>query len=168
MPFDKDIATGLTESKLKIVGRPRPGEVEQVVILEEATEPVQMHWIKNKRLLLPHYRCDCPNCDEAEDVKAYHYLGCIHLATNSMAILELTMTCYGNLAAGASEHPDTANGFPLRGLLAQIFRGKSSLGQRVLRVKQRLLRVPDWRHHTRRELCRIWGIPVKPRLYKEA
>jgi len=55
-----------------------------------------------------------------------------------------------------------------RGLLCKISRGSGSASPRVLRCEQRLTGIPDWPYDTRRELARIWGIAVKPRIYREA
>jgi hypothetical protein len=165
---DMDIVTGPIESKLLIVGRPRSGQTDKFVLLEEAGEPVQMHWMRAGRTHLPHFKVNCRNCQDGDDCKAFHYVGCWHLGLDAPAIAELTEACFASAQAGAVERPGPGGALVLRGLLCTVFRGSASYAARVLRVQQRVLRAAPWQYCTRRELARIWGVPAKPRIYREA
>jgi hypothetical protein len=53
------------------------------------------------------------------------------------------------------------------GLLVTIRRG-AGRSPRVLRCEQRVqVAAGAWPYETRHELARIWGVPLRPRLYRE-
>jgi hypothetical protein len=54
-----------------------------------------------------------------------------------------------------------------RGLRVRVFRAAFRSSPRMLRCLGRVRGVPAWDRETRRELARVWGIPTKPRIYRE-
>lgn len=170
MPYMEDIATGLPRDRYQLViaGRPRPGASEKYVLVEEPDEPVLMHW--NGHTHLPHFKRDCPNCkDSKERYKPLWYIGAVLFGSPDPLILELTQKCYRTAAAGAcmAEADDSSGVVTVfRGLLVEISRGNYERSQRVLRCVARVEVKNDWPYRTREELAKIWGIPLKPKIYK--
>jgi hypothetical protein len=168
--FLEDVATGVVEKKLRIAGRPRAGCSEELVILEEPEEPVQMHW--NDRLV-PHFKRNCQNCKGGE-IKPFWYIGAWSWLRNELAILELSVTCYqtAQFYAVRIDERGYESSKPrdpvFRGLVVEIRRATFDRSPRVLRCEPpgcRRTKIPEWPYHTRIELARVWGIPVKPKLY---
>jgi hypothetical protein len=173
-----DIATGATgPGKLRIAGRPGPGRQETYVLLEEPGPPVLMHWAAGRKV--PHFRRDCPHCAQgAEEPKPLWYLGAFCMASRQQVLLELTEACFrgaGAAAARLEAGPADVDlfGAPLpggavfTGLVVTVSRG-GGRSPRVLRCEQRAQVGPAaWPYRTREELARVWGVPVRPRLYKE-
>jgi hypothetical protein len=174
------VETGIPEAPLlPIVGRPGPGRAERFVIWEEPGEPVQMHY-RGKQV--PHFKHDCPHCLPTDSPKPLWYVG-VRLHNGHAAIAELTYPCLTTIAAAARRIPlkgpqrldviivqDVSQAAVFTGLLVKIQRPDSARSPRYARCEQRTeapLNDP-WTYNTRRELARIWNIPLKPRLYKEA
>ena len=172
--YSDEIATGWVK-RLEIGGRIRAGSEASFVVLEEPGEPVLMHWSGH---LVPHYRRHCPNCGgKAEAPKPYWYVGaCRTDHDKTRLILELTEKCYESAAAVARRLTASNNldlfGQPCTpkwlGILVVISRAGFDRSPRVLRCNQRVpVKISDpWPYRTREELARIWGIPIKPRLYR--
>ncbi len=160
-----DVATGEPAPKLEIVGRPRPGGKDRYAVLEEPGEPVLMHF---RGKLVPHFKNgNCPNCGEDEP-KPLWYVGAATEA-GALAILELTGKCFRSAESAARFVGNNLPGPAIfRGLVVTIVRANLDRSPRVLRCEQRLIEVPDWPYETRRELARIWDVPMRPRLFKEA
>jgi hypothetical protein len=160
--FADDIATGMLPQKLWIVGRPKAGHEERYVILEEPGEPVQVHWVKGE--LAPHFRVNCPHCaDGLLEAKPMWYLGASTMG-NDLAILELPWKCFRSAAGYAGSSIGGKTGFV--GLLVKISRANFASSPRVLRCEQRASTTDNpWPYQTRHELARIWGVPMRPKLY---
>lgn len=153
-----DVATGSPGSaRPGIAGRPRAGTEESYVLLEEPGEPVLMHWANR---LVPHFRRDCPHCDGVEP-KSLWYIGSATLA-GELVIVELTTKCWRTLAAAAR----SIEGPGYIGLLIRIRRAAFTASPRVLRCEQRVRVQAAWPFNTRLELARIWGVPVRPRVFR--
>jgi hypothetical protein len=176
MRYADDVATGAGgPRKLTIAGRPAPGGTASYVLLEEPAEPVLMHWSGR---LVPHFKRDCPYCQEdAEEPKPLWYVGAAE-RTAERVLVELTERCFQAAQAAArrlevsGKDPDLF-GAPVTGpavftgLLVTISRG-AGRSPRVLRCEQRVqVAAGAWPYRTREELARIWGVPMKPRLYRE-
>lgn len=173
------VARGMPgEKKIRIGGRPRQGKDCEYILLEEPEAPVQMHWLKNR--LVPHFTRNCPHCNAgSEEPKPLWYIGSLDLFGKEAVILELTEKCFLTAQAGAESFPchgpsqpglfeDALEPVPtFKGLVVLINRGDFTGSPRVLRVKARAHRFPDWPYRTREELARIWGIRIKPRIYRE-
>jgi hypothetical protein len=177
-----EIATGMPAPKLDLAGRIRRGSQQAFVILEEPGEPVLMHW---KKTLVPHYKKNCPHCKGAtEEPKPFIYVGACRMNSENV-ILELNWKCFSGatvcattvcatrLSLGQKLSEVDLFGQPRRptyvGLLVVISRADFDMSPRVLRCHQRAKiarEQPWWPYETRRELARIWGIPIKPRLWK--
>lgn len=173
--YADDIATGMGNgSRLRIAGRPREGTDEKLVLLEEPGEPILMHW---SGVLIPHYKKDCPNCNGKTEPKPFYYIGGATLASE-LVIVELTPKCYNSAAAAARQFSPNIRGTDLfgnplavsairfSGLLVRISRASFRASPRVLRCDQRVRPKVEWNYQTKLELARIWGIPIKPRLYR--
>jgi hypothetical protein len=78
-------------------------------------------------------------------------------------IVELTEKCFRTLEAAARVQGGTCTG-----LLIRITRADFRASPRILRCEQRVPKWQPWPYDTRRELARIWGIAIRPRLFKEA
>jgi hypothetical protein len=76
----------------------------------------------------------------------------------------LTEKCVETLSAAARVHGEGK----CTGLLVRIHRADFRASPRILRCEQRVSVTMAWPYRTREELARIWGIAIKPRLYKEA
>lgn len=180
--YADDIAMGRGgPRRLQIAGRPAPASSVSYVLLEEPGEPVQMHWVSGSAgvsgRLVPHYRRGCPHCHEsAEEPKPLWYLGAAE-KSGRLVIVELTEKCYESALAAARRIPARGASIDLfgvpedvaqfTGLLITISRG-AGRSQRVLRCDQRVTVQPGmWTYHTREELARVWGVPIRPRLYRE-
>ena len=171
-----DVATEIPERKLLICGRPKPGRSEPFVIVEEPGDPVLVHFSAERRRQVPHYRANCPNCD-GTDPKPLWYCGCYSPANGQLMILELTEACKRSAEAVAAklQYRDEmlymagteASAIRFRGLLVEIRRADFASSPRILRCNQRVTVAIDWPYETRRELARIWGVPVKPRIFRE-
>lgn len=167
------VATGIPERKLRIAGRPRPGCTETYVLCEEPGDVVQMHYRGKK---VPHYKHRCPHCPPSDDVKPYWYVGAITRGGEPV-IVELTHTCYLTLEAAARSltprGPTTIAAVVLSQLdnRKPVFRGllvHMGLNRRFwLRCEQRVEVANEWAFHTRRELARIFEVPVRPRLFNQ-
>jgi hypothetical protein len=176
--FD-DIARGVPEKKLRIAGRPRQGACEIYVILEEPKEPPVLVHFADK--LMPHYRRNCPYCKDAkQEPKPYWYLGAFRLGSKERVLLELTEPCWRVLEAAAKEvglrpvSDDLFDGIEevrFAGLEVEIHRGDYKNSARVLRCNKRVSTdgwpAKPWPYRTRDNLARIWGVPFKPRIYRE-
>jgi hypothetical protein len=172
--YADEIATGAIRRKLRIAGRPREGAYEDYVLLEEPGEPVLMHFSGR---LVPHYKRGCPNCKpDQEEPKPMWYVGARNHAKEPV-ILELTDRCWESLEAFAREKSQTIGvdlyGQPIAvdalfiGLLVRIQRANFKNSPRTLRGLQRVPVVKDpWPWRTREELARIWGVPIRPRLFR--
>lgn len=173
-----DVATGSGgRAKLRIAGRPKEGQEVSYVILEEPGEPVLMHF---RERLVPHFKRGCPHCDGKDEPKPLYYVGA-ETGTGESVILELTPKCFETAAAAARNVP-SGDGKPdlfgtptvvttvFRGLLVKISRSNYRFSQRVLRCSQRVKEgnFGRWPYHTREELARVWGIPIRPRIYRES
>jgi len=174
MAFNDEIATGGDDFKITIGGRIRPGVLaEKYILAEEPGEPVRMHW---RDRLVPHFRRDCPHCDgTGEDTKAMVYVGGWTLTFDEV-IIELNWKCFcsARSAAVKIERDKLGDLFDVAvqkprftGLKIEISRSNFQFSPRVLRCESRVPVNRKWRFDTRRELARIWGIPVRPRLYQE-
>jgi hypothetical protein len=176
--YTDDIATGSSHGRrLTIAGRPAAGGSADYVLLEEPEEPVLMHW---RDRLVPHFRHNCPHCnpDGTSEPKPLWYVGAQTLV-GQLVIVELNETCFQAAAAAARNIETQAIGHDLfgqpvkgagvfRGLLVKISRSSAARSRRVLRCEQRVqVAAGAWPYVTRRELCKIWGVPVRPRLYRE-
>lgn len=170
---DVATATGPIRRPLRIVGRPRACTSETWVIMEEPGETVMVHW---RGKLVPHFRTLCPHCDGIEEPKPMWYVGAWF--GSDFGILELTPKCFSTAGAAARNTPpvDYCDGdlfggevtqyAGFRGLVVEIRRISDPRTPRHLRCVHRV-KVGQWPYNTRHELARIWGIPIKPRLYKE-
>ena len=166
----EEVATGLTQPKLRIGGRPRPGQGENYIILEEPGEPVQMHYLADRKARnrkVPHFKRDCPNCDGDDEPRPYWYLGAIDCKWRFPVVLELTHECFKSATQAAGRFP--VLGQPLfRGLCVTIKREDFDASPRRLYCELRTgVALMAWPYETRRELARIWGITVRPKLYRE-
>jgi hypothetical protein len=176
--FIDDVATGDAEAFVSIRGRPRSGTSEAYVFLEEPGRQVLMHFSRRFRGgHLPHYVKDCPNCDNAESPKPFWYIGAV-TRDRELCLVELTPRCFraaevaSRIIRPRAEIPQvldavvsqTAGKSIFTGLLVTI--GLNG-GARWLRCGQRIEITTTWPYETRRELARIWGVPVKPRIYRE-
>jgi len=172
-PFVDEVATGKGTAKLRIVGRPREGAEETYVILEEPGDPVLMHY---RDRLVPHFKADCPHCDGTDEPKPMVYVGATTLG-GELAILELSWKCFQSAGAAARKLSGNLRGLNLfgepieadgrfTGLMVRISRANFRASPRVLRCDQRAKSTTPWQYRTREELARIWGIPVKPRLFR--
>jgi hypothetical protein len=166
----EDIATGMVPQKLRIGGRPRQGKEEDLLILEEPEEPVQMHWLGK---LVPHYKAKCPNCEKGGEIKPFWYIGARSYTSSEPVIMELTWKCFRGVEA-AARHLDESGyqsevPLPSRfaGLVVKIRRADFPSSPRVVRCEERRRQIPAWPYQTRLELARIWGIPTKPKIYRE-
>jgi hypothetical protein len=166
---------------LRIAGRPRPGTEELLVLLEEPGEPVLLHW--RDKQLIPHFRRDCPHCNPTSVPKPMYYIGGCYM-TGQPVIVELTPKCFRTAEAAAialdlreqsasefvaelfSEEAPTKRKAVFVGLLLRISRGNYERSPRVLRCTQRVAVKTPWAYRTREELARIWGVPIRPRLFK--
>ena len=158
---DDGIATGIVQPKLRIAGRPRVGASEEYVLLEEPGEPVLMHYVGRHE---PHLKRDCPHCkpDVQQELKSFYYIGGATLG-GELVIVELTPKCLDAAVAGAAAF----EGGGITGLMVRILRGGYAPSPRILRCVQRVRKFPEWPFHTRAELCRIWNVAIKPRIYRE-
>lgn len=78
-------------------------------------------------------------------------------------ILELSEKCFRTLSAAAG----TVRGSGFIGLFVKIFRPRYRHSPRILRCEQRVETARNpWPYQTRHELARIWGVPLRPRLYE--
>lgn len=174
--YHDEVATGEGAHKLRIVGRPGEGGKEGWLLLEEPGEPVLMHWLGR---MVPHFKRDCPNCKQGgESPKPMLYVGALAISgAQELAILELTPKCLAMAMAESRNWPGrlTATnlfGEPiddvgkLAGLMVEISRSRSARSPRVLRGMGRRQKIPEWPYRTREELARIWGIAVRPRLFR--
>jgi hypothetical protein len=164
-----DIAIGSdARGKLKIVGRPRQGCREKMIMLEEPDPrgPVPMHFNKTTKLKLPHFRKHCPNCNGNDDPTLYWYVGCWCQERNEFAIAELTEKCFESLAAAARTVGPASETGKIVGLHALISRADYQGSPRVLRCEQRVHIGQEWPYVTREALARVWGVPIGPRLFK--
>jgi hypothetical protein len=171
--YAEDIATGAPfGQRLRIAGRPREGAEERYVILEEPGDPVLTHFHGR---LLPHFKRDCPHC-RGDQPKPLWYVGASSLG-GELVILELTWKCYQSAAAAARTLADRRSpdlfgeeidvvGNTFTRLLVRVSRANFKSSQRVLRCDQRVKRSEPWPYRTREELARIWGIPMRPRLFR--
>lgn len=168
-----DIATGLPQAKLIIAGRPRPGCKETYVIIEEPAEPVLMHF---RGTHVPHFKKSCPHCDGfGSDAVPFWYTGASTMGGEPV-ILELTVKCFRNAQRSARQPFGRVGTLSelfgedvkpvFSGLMVQIYRANFPKSPRVLRCEQRVT-VSKWQYETRRELARIWGLTIRPRLYQE-
>ena len=176
--FADDVATGPGSPLLPILGRPRQGSEVLALVLEEPGEEVLLHFAGGR--LRPHFRAGCPHCIAgAEPPKPLYYVGAAAV-DGGLGILELTPKCLAGALAAARRLPApggvealgaalaAAPPAPgLTGCLVKVLRADFPRSPRVLRCSQRLADVPAWPYDTRRELARIWGVPVRPRLYRE-
>jgi hypothetical protein len=171
--YSDEIATGGDGGQnLRIAGRVREGTEEKYVIMEEPGEAVMTHF---RGKLVPHWKRNCPHCNGTDVPKALWYVGAC-LVNGELVILELTWKCHRAAAAAARHHhgkeagidlfgqPVAAAGFT--GLLVTISRANFKASQRVLRCDQRVTVSEPWPYRTREELARIWGIPIRPRLFR--
>jgi hypothetical protein len=177
--YADDVATGTGgRQKLQIRGRPSPGQREKLVIAEEPGEAVLMHWNGH---LVPHFKRDCPNCEgHKSEPKPLWYVGASTLK-GEQVILELTQKCLETVRFYACSIPAKLSepqlfdgdwefikqGEVFTGLLVEIIRGSSPRSQRVLRCEHRVEIKNKWPYRTREELARIWGVPIRPRIYKQ-
>lgn len=167
-----DIATGKIDHKIYIAGRPKPGRSEKYILLEEPEKPVQVHWSGR---LVPHLIRNCPNCCGKDDVKAMWYIGACASGANEFVILELNAKChqtaerFSRYLGATGIHLDLPAPSRFTGLIVHISRTDFAFSPRVLRCEQRCSkdRIPVWPYRTREELARIWGIPIRPRIYRE-
>lgn len=171
MHYTEDVATGVPDgTRLEISGRPREGYEERMVLAEEPGEPVQMHF---RQVLVPHFKRDCPHCLPTDLPKPLWYIGAYTLRGEAV-IAELTAKCFASAEAAARRLDlrgihglEEDQGAVFAGLLITVSRGNFPRSPRVLRCDQRVeIKVP-WAYNTRLELARIWGVPVRPRLYRE-
>lgn len=179
-PYAEDIATGsAARATIRIAGRPRQGQRETYLILEEPEDPVLMHF-KGKQL--PHFKRNCPNCTETQLPRPMWYIGSLMILgqRGELVILELTQKCFESLSAAARKIgvPGMLTGVDLfgekiesvavyRGLLVDIVRADFPSSPRTLRCEVRRQTDVEWPYHTREELARIWGVPIRPRIYRE-
>lgn len=173
-PYADDVATGEPRQKLRIAGRPREGSSEKMVVMEEPGEPVLMHYAGK---LVPHFKRDCPNCTPNEEPKPLWYVGASTFA-NELVIMELTGKCFYNLAASARSVAPVAEGLDLFGdeirkisfvgLVVTISRANFKRSPRVIRCEQRTALKSEWPYRTREELARVWGVALRPRLWRES
>src|SRR5262249_24463567 len=121
------------------------------------------------------------HCDDAEP-KPLYYLGGMDVS-GEYVIVELTPKCLasalaaaGSIALARAATPGellyaaergAAGRAQLVGLLVTVSRGGFDYSERVLRAEQLVASPATWPYDTRRELARIWGVPVKPRIFKE-
>lgn len=173
----EDIATGPGEKKLRIAGRPRQGSTEKLVLLEEPGKEVQMHYAGK---LVPHYKRDCPNCGlaNAEPPKPFWYVGGMTMGMGEPVIVELTETCFRGAEAGARNIACNSSvadvdlfGEPIgapafTGLIVHIIRQDFDRSPRVLRAVGRASSTKPWPFDTRRELAKIWGIVMRPKIWR--
>jgi hypothetical protein len=173
--FMEDVASGVPTRRLRIMGRPGQSGKENYVLLEEPGPNVLMHYHGKQ---IPHYKMNCPNC-KGDEPRPFWYVGAWFEGLKHLCIVELTAKCFETAEAAArrvSGKHETVDLFgetievrePMfRGLYVTISQGGSAKSPRILRCSQRS-GVLDWPYRTREELARIWGIPIKPRLFKEA
>ncbi len=176
-----EVATGEGPRRsLPIMGRPKPGQTQKLILMEEPGENVLLHWVAERRKHMPHLKHNCPHCQaESPDVpvKAWYIGGQTVEASPSYVIVELTEKCFKSAWAAArmkwapaTELFSEPHDQPIfRGLLVHISRIDREASPRVLRCDQRIKLAAEavWPFNTRRELAFIWGIAVKPRLYRE-
>lgn len=178
--YEDEIARGKIERpELEIAGRVRAGGKARYILCEEESQPVQVHYRKELGGLVPHFdKRDCPHCPHVTEApKNMWYFGALTI-TGDPVILELPVACYKTAASAARKiagGPQELNlfGDPIGeptfiGLLVEIRRANFTSSPRVLRCEQRVKVPRPWPYNTRRELARIWNVPIRPRLWKEA
>ncbi len=178
-----NVATGgeLPESRLRIAGRPRPGTHETYALCEEPGSFVLTHYRREAGGRVPHFKKDCPHCLPTDRPEPFWYVGAqIVGARRLLVILELTRDCFETAEAEARRTPlrgptliaavITSQPTPpavFMGLVVQIHRPNFDRSPRYVRCMGRAEVKIDWPYETRRELARIWNVPVRPRLFNQ-
>jgi hypothetical protein len=140
--------------------------------MEEPGQPVLMHYAGK---LVPHFRRNCPNCTDAQEPKPLWYVGAVTVSGGELVIMELTGKCFASLAAFARNQPtgeldlfgDDLPAAQFAGLLVRISRANFQRSPRILRCEQRVQLKTAWPYRTREELARVWGVPLRPRIWRE-
>lgn len=167
MHYADDVATGTDQPrKLAIAGRPLPGGRAVYVLCEEPEAPVLMHWSGR---LVPHFKQNCPHCkDGTEEPKPLWYIGGIEMGMREPVIVEVTARCFRTLQAAAAWVAPVTDPATFTGLVVEVRRGQAPRSPRVLRCEQRVaVAAGAWPFRTREELARVWGVPLRPKLYQE-